>query len=68
MILLVISSKDIGVALHQLHPPSLDLVLPPIFDYKHEHTYVLDKILFAQALAIAPHLSLYGLSGISLNL
>jgi hypothetical protein len=61
--MLAILSKDIVVALHQLHSLPLDLVLPPIFYYKHEHTYVLDKTLFAQALAIVPHLSLDGLSG-----
>jgi len=32
------------------------------FDYQHEHTFVLDKILFAQTLAITPHLSSGGLS------
>jgi hypothetical protein len=51
-----IFSKDIIVALCQLHPFPSDLVLPPIFNYKFEHIFVLDRILFAQALAIAPHL------------
>jgi len=58
----VIPSKDIIVALRKLHPLLLNLVLPPIFDYKHEHTYVLDKTLFAQALTITPHLSSNGFS------
>jgi len=56
---LTILSKDIVVALSQLHPALLNLVLPPIFQPKH--TFVLDRILFAQALAIAPHLSSGGL-------
>ncbi len=50
-----IFSKDTVVALHQLHPPLFDLVPSPIFYYKLEHTFVLDRILFAQALATAPH-------------
>jgi hypothetical protein len=32
---------------------SLDLVPPPIFYY--QHTFVLDRTLFAQALATTPH-------------
>jgi len=55
-------SNDIIVALRQLHPPPLDLVPPLIFSYQLEHTFVLDKILFAQALAIVLHLSPGGLS------
>jgi hypothetical protein len=46
-----------------LHLPPLDLVLPPIFNYKPKQTFVLDRILFAQALAIIPHLSLGGFFG-----
>ncbi len=53
--------EDIVVAFHQLHPLPSNLVPPPIFYYQHEHTFVLDKILFAQTLAITPHLSLSGL-------
>jgi len=58
-----IPSKDTVVALGQLHPLALHLILLPIFNYKHEHTYVLDMIVFAQALTIVPHLSLDGLFG-----
>jgi len=54
--------EDTIVAFHQLHPLPSNLVPPPIFDYQHEHTFVLDKILFAQTLAIMPHLSSGGLS------
>jgi len=38
-------------------PPS-GLVLPPNFDYHPKHNFVFDRTLFAQALAIASHLSL----------
>jgi hypothetical protein len=55
--------EDTVVAFHQLHPLPLDLVPPPIFDYQLEHIFVLDKILFAQTLTIAPHLFSGGLSG-----
>jgi hypothetical protein len=44
-----------------LHPSPLDLVPPLIFYYHLEHNFVLDRILFAQTLAIVPHLSLGGL-------
>jgi hypothetical protein len=60
--ILAIFSKDIVVALCQLHPLPLDLVFPPVFNYQFEHTFVLDRILFAQALAIAPHLFSGGFS------
>jgi hypothetical protein len=59
----VISSKDTIVTLRQLHPPLLDYVFPLIFYYKLEHTFVLDKILFAQALTNTPHLSMSGIFG-----
>jgi len=59
---LTIHLEDIVVALCQLHPPPLDLV-PPFFYYQFEHTFVFDRTLFAETLAIAPHLSLGGLSG-----
>jgi len=59
---LTIPSKDIVVSLCQLHPLPLDLVSSPIFDYQLEHIFVLDKTLFIQALTIAFHLSLGGLS------
>jgi hypothetical protein len=60
--MLTIFSKDIVVVLHQFHPPPSDLVLSFIFYYKPKHTFVLDKILFFQVLAIVPHLSTHGLS------
>jgi hypothetical protein len=44
-------------------PPLLDLVPPPIFNYQPKHTFVLNRTLFAQALATTPHLSLGELSG-----
>jgi hypothetical protein len=59
---LTIPLEDTVVAFHQLHPLRSNLVLPPIFDYQHEHTFVLDNILIAQTLAITPHLFLGGLS------
>jgi hypothetical protein len=46
-----------------LHPPSINLVLPPIFNYQLIHIFNLDRIMFAQALAITFHLSLGGLFG-----
>jgi hypothetical protein len=58
----IIFSKDIVVALHQLQPPPSNLVLPPIFYYQPKHTFVLDRIMFGQALAITPHLFSNGLS------
>ncbi len=61
--MLAISLEDTIVALRQLHPPPSNLVPRHTFDYQPEQTFVLDRILFAQALAIAPHLSLGGLSG-----
>ncbi len=63
-----IPSKDTLVVMCQLHPPSLNLVLPPIFDYQHEHTFVLNKTLFTQALTIAPHLSSSGFLGWYMNI
>jgi len=59
---LIILSKDIIVTLHQLHPLPFDLVFPPIFNYKLEHIFVIDRILFAQALTTIPQLFLGGLS------
>jgi hypothetical protein len=59
---LAVPSKDTVVALCQLHPSPSDLVFPPIFDYQFEHTFVLDRTLFAQALTTTPHLFLNGLS------
>jgi hypothetical protein len=60
---LIIPSKNIIATLHQLHPPPSNLVPPPYFDYQPQHIFVLDGILFAQALTIAPHLSFNGLYG-----
>jgi hypothetical protein len=48
---------DIIVAMCQLHPLFLGLLLRPIFDYQLEHIFVMDRILFAQALATTSHLS-----------
>jgi hypothetical protein len=48
----IIPSEDSIATLHQLHPPPLDLVPPLIFYYQLEHIFIMDKILFAQALAI----------------
>jgi len=63
-----IPSEDTVATLHQLHPPPSNFVLPPSFYYQHEHTFVLDKTLFTQALAIVPHLFSSGLSGINLQI
>jgi hypothetical protein len=54
---LLIPSEDTIVALHQLNPSPSDLVPPPIFDYQPEHIFVLDRTLFAKALATTSHLS-----------
>jgi len=56
--------KDIIITLHQLHPLPSSLIPPPIFDYQLEHIFVMDKTLFAQALATTPHLSLDKLFGV----
>jgi hypothetical protein len=55
--------ENIVVNLHQLHPPPSNLIFPPIFYYQPQHTFVMDKTMFAQALAIAPHFSFNGLYG-----
>jgi len=60
---LAILSEDIVATLCQLHPLPLNHVLPLIFEYQLEHTFVLDKTLFAHVLAIAPHLFSSGLFG-----
>ncbi len=52
-----IPSEDIVVALCQLHP------LPSNYVPQLEHTFVLNKTLFAHVLTITPHLSLNGLYG-----
>jgi len=43
----VIPSENTIASLHQLHPFLSDLVPPPIFYYKLEHIFVMDRILFA---------------------
>jgi hypothetical protein len=53
--MLAIPSKDTIVTLRKLHPFPSALVLPPIFDYQLEHTFILDRTLFAQSLTISPH-------------
>ncbi len=60
---LVIPLEDIVAALCQLHPLPSNHVLPLIFYYQLEHTFVLDKTLFAHVLAVATHLSSSGLFG-----
>jgi hypothetical protein len=59
-----IPSKDIVAVLRQLHSFPSKHVPALTFDFQPEHTFVLDKTLFVQALTIAPHLSLGGLSRI----
>jgi hypothetical protein len=51
---LAIPLKNTIVALRQLHLLPSNLILPSIFCYKPEHTYVLDRTLFAQALLATP--------------
>jgi hypothetical protein len=54
--------ENIVVALSQLHPPLQTLSL--LFLTLSLNTFfILDKAMFTQALAIAPHLSLKGLFG-----
>jgi len=57
----IILLEDTIATLRQLHRLPLDLIPPPIFYYQLEHTFVMDRTLFAQALAIAPNLSSSGL-------
>ncbi len=59
---LVVPSKDIITTLLQLHPLPSDHVPPLIFYYQPKHTFVLDRILFTQALTTIPHLFSGGLS------
>jgi hypothetical protein len=58
----IIFLKGTVATLHQLHSLPLDHVPPLIFYYQFEHTFVLDRILFAWALAVTPHWFLGGLS------
>jgi hypothetical protein len=58
-----IPSEDTIVALHQLNSPPLNLILPPILDFQLEHTFIVNRILFAQALTFVPHLFLGGFYG-----
>jgi hypothetical protein len=57
-----IPSKDTIVTLCQLHSLPSEHVPPFTFDFQPKHTFVLDMTLFVQALTIAPHLFLGGLS------
>jgi hypothetical protein len=59
----IIPLKNIVAILHQLHPLPSGLIPPPIFGYQLEHIFVLDRILFTQAIATIPHLFLDKLSG-----
>jgi hypothetical protein len=52
-----IPSKNTIAIVHQLHPLPLGLIPAPIFYYQFEHIFILDRTLFAQALATIPHLS-----------
>jgi hypothetical protein len=54
-----IPSENTIATLCQLHP------LPSNHVPQHEHTFVMDRTLFAHALTIAPHLTLGGLSGMA---
>ncbi len=47
---------------HTSYTPPSNLVPPPIFDFQLEHIFVLNRIMFAQALAYVPHLSSSGIS------
>jgi hypothetical protein len=61
--MVTILSKDTIVTLHHLHPLPSNHVLPFVFYYQLEYTFVLDRTLFAQALVIISHLSFDGLHG-----
>jgi hypothetical protein len=58
-----IPSKDIVATVRQLHHLPSNHVPPFIFDFVLNHTFVLDRILFAQTLAIVHYLSSGGLFG-----
>jgi hypothetical protein len=60
---LTIFLEDTIVALHHLHPPPSNLVPPLIFYYQPKHIFVLDRILFTQALIDIPHLCSGGFFG-----
>ncbi len=55
--------KDTIATLHQLHLTPSNLFLAPIFNYEHEHAFVLNKTMFTQALTTTAHLSLGGFFG-----
>ncbi len=55
--------KNIVATLSQLHPLPSNHVPPFIFDFQPNHTFVLDRTLFAQTLATIPYLSSTGLYG-----
>ncbi len=48
--------KDIVLVMSQLHPLLLVHVFSFMFDYQLEYTFVLNRTLFVQVLAIAPYL------------
>jgi len=62
-ITLTIPSKDIVATVRQLHPLPSNHVLPFIFNFVLNHTFVLDRILFAQTLATVHYLFSSGLFG-----
>jgi hypothetical protein len=58
----IIPSDNTFATLCQLHPLSSIHVLPLLFYYELEHTFVLNRTLFTWSLVITPHLSSSGLS------
>jgi hypothetical protein len=60
---LTILLENTIATLRQLHPLSSNLILPPIFDYQFEHTFVLDRPMFTQTLTTIPCLFSNGLYG-----
>jgi hypothetical protein len=59
----IIPLEDTVVVIRQQHPLPSNHVPPLSFYFQPNHTFVLNRTLFAQALAIAPHLFLGGPSG-----
>jgi hypothetical protein len=58
----IIPSDNTFATLCQLHPLPSVPVLPLLFYYELEHTFVLNRILFTWSLVTTPHLSSGGLS------
>ncbi len=58
-----ILSEDTVATLRQLHPFLSNLFFSPIFDNELKHIFVVDKILFAQALTIIFHFFWVGFLG-----